>query len=192
MSKILTAEQVLLAYSDRGVLPIDPVTIARRAGVEVEPENFKDGVCGWYIPASGTSRPVIQYHWSGHENRQRFTIAHELGHHFLQHGERPRDTSRQLQESGIFNADPVEVAANYFAADLIMPSFYVKTLYRMGMRSVDELAKKFRVSVQAMDIRVNKLGLSLENPGILSQEEKRVMARFFVREHEQTIHDLAQ
>jgi Zn-dependent peptidase ImmA (M78 family) len=82
--------------------------------------------------------------------RQRFTIAHELGHLFLHHGElKFRDHITML---GI---DPMEREANQFAAELLMPEWLLRTF--MTDRTVDELAALFDVSPQAMGIRMQAL-----------------------------------
>jgi Zn-dependent peptidase ImmA (M78 family) len=56
-----------------------------------------------------------------------------------------------------------EIQANQFAAELLMPTaFLMRDRNRMGRvdddRMVQLLARKYRVSPQAMDIRLNSLG----------------------------------
>jgi len=99
-----------------------------------------------------------------HPNRQRFTIAHELGHiqlHrplieseiHLDKGSLKRDA---LSAQGI---DPHEIEANTFAAELLMPQMLLEAV--LGERSIDlededaiaSLAKRFRVSDAAMRFR---------------------------------------
>ncbi|MCK9195010.1 MAG: ImmA/IrrE family metallo-endopeptidase, partial [Nevskia sp.] len=87
----------------------------------------------------------------------RFTIAHELGHHFLEHGERKRDTPSEFSASTF---DFVEAAANRFAADLLMPATAVTWLVEnKGYVSIEALAREFLVSEVAMRYRLKNLRL---------------------------------
>lgn len=102
-----------------------------------------------------------------HPNRQRFSIAHELGHHILHsstlragvHVDKEfrvllRDTVTSL---GI---DPLEIEANAFASEILMPQrFLADALSVAGLDIEDEegvnaLAKKFRVSASAIRVRL--------------------------------------
>jgi Zn-dependent peptidase ImmA (M78 family) len=100
-------------------------------------------------------------------NRQRFTIAHELGHFFLSEEDtdvfvdaaviRYRNTTSSL------GTDHEEIEANNFAAELLMPEeFLIIDLEDYGEEidewGVYELAQKYGVSEQAMTIRLRKLG----------------------------------
>lgn len=114
-----------------------------------------------------------------HENRQRFTVAHELAHaqmhpntptvyvdgmmvHFR--GEAERATA------------PIELEANAFAAALLMPENFIRedvhssTLDMFDEAAVKRLAQKYRVSVQALTIRLMELGLL---GGLPSQQPAR-------------------
>lgn len=78
---------------------------------------------------------------------QRFTVAHELGHHFLGH-----DTC---------GTDPVqERQANVFAAELLMPLALVKKVLGTEKR-LGQLAQCFQVSKEAMRIKLDEQGLLL-------------------------------
>jgi Zn-dependent peptidase ImmA (M78 family) len=95
-----------------------------------------------------------------HPNRQRFTCAHELGH-YVNHTNNGVldyefvDYRDQLAAEG---TDPEEVYANRFAAALLMPAGEVRTLKRGGYDLV-QLAYRFRVSEEAMTIRLASLDL---------------------------------
>lgn len=82
--------------------------------------------------------------------RQRFTIAHEIGHIFLHPlGEEFRDTT--------FVGDPREADANQFAADLLMPVAMVQAFAPILSFDAGKLAALFGVSRRAMEIRLLKL-----------------------------------
>lgn len=155
----MTPEQVardLLKNYWNGTIPVDPVKIANAAKVAVMAEPDLGAESGHYLPTSGESNsPLIKFNPYEAVVRQRFTIAHELGHHCLGHGERPRDTSKQFTMS----SDPAEVVANKFAANLLMPADAVHALIRVeGITSVSALAERFHVSKAAMKFRVESLG----------------------------------
>jgi Zn-dependent peptidase ImmA (M78 family) len=85
--------------------------------------------------------------------RRRFTLAHEFGHCRLGHAsviDRPSD---------VFGAqhDPAEVAANYFAAEFLMPGQAVRRWARGRRLTLDEvvrLAAEYGVSAKAARIRL--------------------------------------
>lgn len=150
------ARELLSRYWDRQ-LPIDPVKIATVAGIHVY------GRGGWgdtNYPYSGyykvyNGAPSIEYNVSEAPVRQRFTVAHELGHFALGHEDAPRDIGN-FQSSGDFR----ERQANKFAAELLMPSSLVKQYYQNGIaNSVEALANIFGVSKDAMGYRLINLGL---------------------------------
>jgi hypothetical protein len=87
--------------------------------------------------------------------RNRFTIAHELGHVVLGHVAEGKAPKRDTTFS---NNDPDEVDANAFAAALLMPEKFVRKLYRSA-RNVQELSEAFGVSTVAMTYRLKNLGI---------------------------------
>lgn len=157
----MTPEQVLSAYWERGKLPIDPEVIAKKAGLRVEnmdpfrPDEDQNAI-GAYCPPENGNPAIIEVDKDEPLNRVRFTLAHELGHHFLGHNEKlHRDTKKQFN---IYNFDPRESAANNFAAKLLMPAQYVKVLIEnKKITNLKDLAKIFNVSEVAMKIRLEKL-----------------------------------
>lgn len=148
------ANDILLAYWSGRSIPVDPVEIARSMGVTVRPGNASElnKASGWY---RNNGIPTIIYNTAESKVRQRFTIAHELGHHVLDHGPRPRDTISAFEDP----YDPYEIEANQFAAELLMPDFALKILIeKKNVTSLKSLATAFNVSEHAMYIRLKKLG----------------------------------
>lgn len=107
-----------------------------------------------------------------HPNRQRFSAAHELGHHIL-HVEHITNTvhvdngNRALFRNQVSSqgTDELEIQANAFAAELLMPITLISdALGDKGIdlddeQQVEALARKFRVSTTAMS---NRLALLLQ------------------------------
>lgn len=92
-----------------------------------------------------------------HPRRQKFTLAHELGHYFLH-----RDGHSSFEDEVIFprnqESNPMEWEANNFAAQFLMPKDEFKTLVASGTTSVDDIARHFDVSTMAVRVRAKKLG----------------------------------
>jgi len=100
--------------------------------------------------------------------RQRFTIAHELGHFFLH---KTKDTfvdyrDNKINNSSEFVRTDAEKQANMFAATFLMPKGYlISDIKKMAKLEISELeigklAKKYDVSRDAMNYRILNLGLS--------------------------------
>ncbi|MCR8703613.1 ImmA/IrrE family metallo-endopeptidase [Weissella cibaria] len=92
--------------------------------------------------------------------RQRFTIAHEIGHVVSKHLELSKILYRAV---GTFNRDIEdklqERQANDFAAKLLMPDKLIAYhFYDLHLTEADVLAKKFNVSLISMEYRLINLG----------------------------------
>ncbi|MFY9487479.1 MAG: ImmA/IrrE family metallo-endopeptidase [Solirubrobacterales bacterium] len=77
--------------------------------------QMPDGIAGAYL-RKPTGR-FIFLQSTDYPTRQRFTLAHELGHHRLGHGGRV-DAGSVV---GFETDDPQEQQANYFASEFLMP-----------------------------------------------------------------------
>lgn len=144
--------------------PVDVELLARLTGARITVwEAMPNSVSGLLVEFEGG--PVIVGN-AGHPiERQRFTIAHELGHHLLRH---IREFHVDLSSSEEAAAAPGydrdnEKEANQFAAELLMPTKWVKEATREES-DVDALAEIFQVSDIAMGYRMLNLGLSSASP----------------------------
>ncbi|BFM05760.1 ImmA/IrrE family metallo-endopeptidase [Halioxenophilus aromaticivorans] len=159
-----------------GSLPVDPIMVARDMGCEVEPidpftsEFDREPNCsGMAYLDRGVK--YIKYSASESPLRQRFTVAHELGHHLLGHvkkGMKFRDTPNEFRASV---SSREEREANVFAAELLMPSELVMSAYlNSSIRDVEKLASAFGVSKVAMRIKLQELDLitsiSIDRSGV--------------------------
>jgi hypothetical protein len=102
----------------------------------------------------------IFYNDKARPERQRFTLAHELGH-FVLH--RDSHTSFNCDKESIYTgADTlkqIEREADDFASNLLMPGDLLRqriTGKRINFHLLGELAKEFGVSLEAMCIRLIK------------------------------------
>ncbi|PPB47324.1 ImmA/IrrE family metallo-endopeptidase [Arthrobacter agilis] len=88
--------------------------------------------------------------------RDRFTIAHELGHYFL-HYLQPGMTTPKSFWRGESNRG--ETQANVFAASLLMPEDFFKAAFSRCGRDWWALSQIFGVSPRAAEVRAQVLGL---------------------------------
>lgn len=103
-----------------------------------------------------------------HEHRQRFSIAHEIGHFVLHYLPSPAEKSLFACSSAdmeVNAGDPRslhlrrEWEANLFAGELLMPQQPVVAMYRVTGGSVLRMSRHFKVSAKAMEIRLQRLDL---------------------------------
>ena len=103
--------------------------------------------------------------------RQRFTIAHEIGHLFLhEHDQVHVDRGFRVRlRSGVSSegTDRDEMEANRFAAELLMPTQLLRADVQtwefdlVNDKGLKSLARRYGVSTQALAIRLNALGYEL-------------------------------
>lgn len=138
--------------------PINAIKMAKSLGYEVYQANFKDSAIsgGVNFQESGGK---IYLNRNDSPTRQRFTLAHELGH-CVMHKEHHQNGI--LERIDMFrnpeNHSQEEVEANAFAANLLMPEQMVREMWkRWG--STEILADIFKVSLSAMSYRLYNLRL---------------------------------
>lgn len=104
-----------LGYTREGPLPDLLEALELKGGAHVVVLALPDGVAGAYIAKPDCPLLFV----NGHQAiaRQRFTLAHEFGHHRMGHA---TVIDKQATISG-YSHDPKEVCANAFAAEFLMP-----------------------------------------------------------------------
>jgi Zn-dependent peptidase ImmA (M78 family) len=141
-------------------IPVDPVAIARTAGLRVVDAELDDDTLGALIKTQG-QEPTIMINQSDPENRKRFTCAHELGHWVARSDEADEYSTIDLR-SGLSSTgdDPDEVFANEFAACLLIPEQDLRRKASFGLNDI-QLAIEFKVSREAMQYRLTNLRLTV-------------------------------
>jgi Zn-dependent peptidase ImmA (M78 family) len=164
--------QALLTRFAIRAAPVPVDRIAKGLGAQLRFSPLDEELSGM-IYISGTT-PIIGVNSLHHPNRQRFTIAHEIGHLELHRnlitGKVHVDKTFPIELSGLnrdatsaLGAEPIEIQANRFASELLMPTaFLVAALEGQPFDIDDEgpleaLARKFRVSRQALEYRIRRL-----------------------------------
>ena len=134
-------------------LPVNVERIARSLEVKVEFSPFDDGLSGMALIKDGVF--VIGVNSQHHPNRQRFTIAHELAHIVLHPEELAKAVhvdkgSLRRDRVSAQGTDDLEIEANAFAAELLMPEELLsaaldKKLDLEDPQVLESLANRFRV-----------------------------------------------
>lgn len=152
------AQRVLDTFWD-GVLPIDPIRLARRLGADVYTAQLGDDVFGM---VRGTpSETTIYLDIDQSPVRMRFTCAHELGH-YVERMDRDVSDESEFAEidrrSDRNQGNRIEIFANEFAGALLMPEDEFRRHAHHGKGNI-ELSKLFNVSLDAVKIRKMHLGI---------------------------------
>jgi Zn-dependent peptidase ImmA (M78 family) len=166
------AEKLIQELAIRGPR-VDVEAVAEVLGLPIHYDDLGDSSVSGLLVSDGKNTAIF-IKQDDAPVRQRFSIAHEIGHHVLGHqfedGQHvhvdrghiitPRDSRSSTGE------DPREVEANQFAAALLMPHHFIRaraTAVSEGgpLRDyhVSQLAGEFDGSEQAMTIRLTGLGL---------------------------------
>lgn len=168
------AWQVLL---QEGVaqLPVNVVALCRGMGIRVQyytPTDTNDGYSTVFL---GVPRIFVSDACS--QERQRFTIAHELGHILLGHVGNAKLVNREPCPGD----NPIEQEANVFASRLLAPAC---VLWALDIRTPEEIAALCRISHQAAAFRAERMRLLYaRNRFLTSPMEQKVYAQFadFIR-----------
>lgn len=97
---------------------------------------------------------TVMVPWNTSVVRDRFTVAHEIGHLKLHYAGEGSATFYR------FGRNAQETEANLFAAALLMPREAFEREFKQCEGDVSCLAKKFDVSLSTTKIRAQVLGLS--------------------------------
>lgn len=151
-------EKIAVRYGFKS-LPVDPFAIAKQAKIEVlaKPESA-EGVSGMLL-RNGDDYGIMYATHIASEGFQRFSVAHELGHYFLEgHMDHVLPPGSQIHESraDFGSCNPYEVEADHFASGLLMPGdLFKRELGRLkdGLAGVESLAELCGTSLTATAIR---------------------------------------
>ena len=162
MRRPRSAEDVLMDLAIRTPDEIDLEAIALCQGAKVKYRPL-DGCEAYLLADARLGRAIISVDDRAHHRRQRFSLAHEIGHWEMHRGQTLMCSKEDIGGSGgrSGKGSPREKSANGFAAGLLMPKFMLKPVLRdfgkFDMRMVREVANIFNVSKTAMAYRMVEL-----------------------------------
>lgn len=151
------AEALIAQFGISDPKDLDVEAIALDVGVRVEYEHLSGcdaTLVGFADRAIATIKP------SSVRGRERFSIAHELGHWKLHRGRSFRCRVDDMDDN-LASDRTLEKEADVYAAHLLMPAplFHpaVKALGTPGFQELDELAGRFETSLLATSIRLARI-----------------------------------
>ena len=170
MSKInqkiedLTSE--ILMNNDMYKIPVDVIKIANSNDIKVYEGDLDRKVSGAIRYKKDENKFEILVNKNDMKSRQRFTVAHELGHFFL-HQNFFKDEEIHIDimyrsinndKTNLEELREKEKEVDYFAGALLMNRTLLEKMHEEN-NSIKELAEIFDVSISAMTVRLDILGL---------------------------------
>lgn len=153
------------AATELGFNPGDPIEpIVQKIGGQIVYGELIDGSSDSGSISIEPGKFVINIPLNTSILRDRFTIAHELGHYVLHYlvanrskPEGERITHLRAQR---FGSDRAEYEANWFAAAFLMPSEKFIEVYKQMNHDLTKVAEHFAVSASAAGVRAKSLSLA--------------------------------
>jgi hypothetical protein len=141
-------------------LPVDPVTISRRIGIEVfRDDELPPEVVGIIRKEDAFKNPEIFLNEADSRERRRFACARALGH-YCRNEEIGRGGVWEVIEERDILAVPIgeteEAYATEFAAEMLMPRAVFREIH--DSRSVTVFAAMFAVTPDVMRFRIDQIG----------------------------------
>lgn len=154
--------EAILSEEKLTKLAVDPFEIAARHDIIVQAKpDTASGVSGMLL-RHGNSFGILYASDIPNEGFQRFSVAHELGHYFLDgHIDHvlPND-GVHASHAGFSSGDPYEQEADNFAVGLLMPTKPFKKLMgqaRIGLADIESARETCKTSLTSTAIRYAEL-----------------------------------
>lgn len=159
-----------------GELPVSAADVCRRLGVTVKLYDPPDDNDGCSLILKGAPHALVRRNML--PERQRFTVAHELGHILLGHVGQYELVNREPSAKD----NPVEQAANVFASRLLAPAC---VLWGCGVQSAEDIQRLCYISRQAAEYRMERMRILYARNRFLTAPMERAVYRQF-REYIET------
>ena len=167
----------ILIKNNVSSLPVNIIELCRNMNITVKYYISSDDNDGQSMILRG--KPIIFVNRNCNLQRQRFTVAHELGHILLGHVGKYKLVNREPSP----NDNPIEHEANIFASRLLAPAC---VLWGCNVQNADEISKLCGISRQAAEYRLKRMQeLYTRNKFLISPLERQVYAQFtdFIFKH---------
>ena len=130
-------------------LALIPYNKAPASVEKIIEEQLKSRSDGFMLRDSDA--PTIYYNNNCTIGRQRFTVAHELGHFVMKH-----PGSRINRDPHSADPDGIESEANVFAARLLAPAC---VLWGLGLHTPEEIARTCDISLASASFRAERMAV---------------------------------
>lgn len=140
-------------------LPINPFEIAEAEGIVVQGKPPEMAGMSGCIVFVGDNVGIIYSTNIKSEGFRRFTVAHELGHYFLDGhpDEIAKTAGMHVSKAGFTQgSSSIELEADHFASGLLMPTHLTREVLLdapVGLPGIEELAERAGASLTAAAIR---------------------------------------
>ncbi|UAT42651.1 ImmA/IrrE family metallo-endopeptidase [Anaplasmataceae bacterium AB001_6] len=157
----MTKEQKSIFEKYRGEYPFNVIDFAIELGIKMFTcDDLEDDISGYIEKDKATGTFSITVNTKHSLRRNRFTIAHEVGHFFydddyLTKNHKIEENPRLNRNTQLLSPQR-EILANQFAAELLMPSSKFIEIYKKS-NTLQEVASFFNVSVEAVTVRAHIL-----------------------------------
>ena len=159
------ADQWDVLTSARRTAPVPVEKLPAQLGIGLKKAWLDEGISGM-LERKSDGRFHITINALDPPTRQRFTLAHELGHYMLHQrlvgdgvddDKAYRSTHRGKYHNTLIGPQE-ETEANKFAANLLMPKDLIVAEWSKDGATLQSMAVLFQVSEQAMSIRLGLQG----------------------------------
>jgi len=154
------AREKLVEYG-RMHLPVDPKKFAGQLEIVVLPFNPPQPDISGYLMQQGNSFGIGYSTAIRSQGFQNFTVAHELGHYFIDdHPMAVLSKGQHFSRSGYISKDRFEEEADAFATELLMPWKLIEPIIREGMggfHTIKAIAGSCESSIVASAIRYTQI-----------------------------------
>lgn len=142
-------------------LPVNPKEFARQLDILVQPFIPAQSDISGFLMQQGNSFMIGYSAAIRSEGFQNFTVAHELGHYFIDdHPLALLISGKHLSRSGYISKDRYEQEADSFATELLMPWKLIESLVRTkagGFGTIKTIAEGCESSLVASAIRYTQV-----------------------------------
>ena len=161
--KRLDAEQRRIVETHLSECPVRLGRLAGALGIKVKVSGLRTWISGQIRNEDGGY--VIRVNRYEARERQRFTIAHALGH-FLLHKDLIDTLPDGIRDNVLYRSDApehTEFEVNRLAMEIVMPTHQVQDALQKDFNgkatreAIESLAERFRVSKAAMEVRLENL-----------------------------------
>lgn len=148
----------ILVDNDMLKAPVDLVAIAENYGIDVYLSELPELISGAIRYNNNKKKFEILLNEKENYTRQRFTLAHELAHFFLERNNMEQSDEIHFVPQFRAEKNPEEREVEYLAGAILMDKDILTSIFK-ATSSISELAKIFNVSESAMTVRLKILEL---------------------------------